>query len=132
MSPEAVVLHSEYKFLYVNFSCLGLFGVCSEDQLIGTSIFNWAHPDYITLARDRMREIYYGPNRILAPIEQKVVRSDGSIIDVEVTASSILYKGKVACISIFRDISDRKKLRWKDSLQSRSFGTARKGISTYR
>ncbi|OMD63681.1 hypothetical protein BSK62_20825 [Paenibacillus odorifer] len=110
MSPEAVVLHSEYKFLYVNFSCLGLFGVCSEDQLIGTSIFNWAHPDYITLARDRMREIYYGPNRILAPVEQKVVRSDGSIIDVEVTASSILYKGKVACISIFRDISDRKKI----------------------
>ncbi|WP_340004217.1 PAS domain S-box protein [Paenibacillus sp. FSL K6-0276] len=28
---------------------------------------------------------------------------------IEVTASSILYKGKVACISIFRDISDRKK-----------------------
>ncbi|WP_313640778.1 PAS domain S-box protein [Paenibacillus sp.] len=28
---------------------------------------------------------------------------------IEVTASSILYKGKVACISIFRDISDRIK-----------------------
>lgn len=43
MSPEAVVLHSDYKFVYVNFSCLGLFGVSDESQLIGKNIFNWAH-----------------------------------------------------------------------------------------
>lgn len=109
MSPEAVVLHSDYEFVYVNFSCLGLFGVSDESQLIGKNIFNWAHPKYLPLAKERMREIYKEPYKILAPIEQKVVRSDGTIIDVEVTASSILYKGKVACISIFRDISDRKK-----------------------
>ncbi|OMD35297.1 PAS domain S-box protein [Paenibacillus odorifer] len=109
MSPEAVVLHSDYKFVYVNFSCLGLFGVSDESQLIGKNIFNWAHPKYLPLAKERMREIYKEPYKILVPIEQKVVRSDGTIIDVEVTASSILYKGKVACISIFRDISDRKK-----------------------
>lgn len=109
MSPEAVVLHSDYKFVYVNFSCLGLFGVYDESQLIGKNIFNWAHPEFLSLAKERMREIYKEPYRILAPIEQKVVRSDGTIIDVEVTASSILHKGKVACISIFRDISDRKK-----------------------
>ncbi|MEK5436295.1 hypothetical protein BSK65_11430 [Paenibacillus odorifer] len=109
MSPEAVVLHSDYKFVYVNFSCLGLFGVSDESQLIGKNIFNWAHPEYLPLAKERMREIYKEPYKILVPIEQKVVRSDGTIIDVEVTASSILYKGKVACISIFRDISDRKK-----------------------
>lgn len=109
MSPEAVLMHSDYKFVYVNFSCLGLFGVCDESQLIGKSIFDWAHPDYLWLAKERMSEIYSEPYRILAPIEQKVVRSDGSIIDVEVTASSILYKGKVACISIFRDIRNRKK-----------------------
>ncbi|MNO27426.1 Sensor histidine kinase ComP [compost metagenome] len=109
MSPEAVVLHSDYKFVYVNFSCLGLFGVCDESQLIGKNIFNWAHPEYLPLAKERMQEIYKEPYKILVPIEQKVVRSDGTIIDVEVTASSILHKGKVACISIFRDISDRKK-----------------------
>lgn len=109
MSPEAVVLHSDYKFVYVNFSCLGLFGVSDESQLIGKNIFKWAHPEYLPLTKERMREIYKEPYKIIAPIEQKVVRSDGTIIDVEVTASSILYKGKVACISIFRDISDRKK-----------------------
>jgi PAS domain S-box-containing protein len=109
MSPEAVVLHSDYKFVYVNFSCLGLFGVCDESQLIGKNIFNWAHPEYLSLTKERMHEIYKEPYKILFPVEQKVVRSDGTIIDVEVTASSILYKGKVACISVFRDISDRKK-----------------------
>jgi len=109
MSPEAVVLHSDYKFVYVNFSCLGLFGVYDESQLIGKNIFNWAHPEYLSLTKERMHEIYKEPYKILFPVEQKVVRSDGTIIDVEVTASSILYKGKVACISIFRDITDRKK-----------------------
>lgn len=110
MSPEAVLLHSDYKFVYVNFSCLGLFGVYDESELIGKSIFDWAHPDYLELAKERMREVYSKPNRMLIPIEQKVVRADGTIIDVEVTASSILYKGKVACISIFRDIGQRKKM----------------------
>lgn len=110
LSPEAVLLHSDYKFAYVNFSCLGLFGVSDESQLIGKSIFDWAHPDYLPLAKARMGEIYSKPNKILAAVEQKVVRADGTIIDVEVTASSILYKGEIACISIFRDIRNRKKL----------------------
>lgn len=109
MSPEAVVLHSDYKFVYVNYACLGLFGVCDESQLIGKNIFDWAHPDYLELAKKRMHEIYLRPNNIIPPVEQKVVRSDGSIIDVEVTASSLLYKGKIACVSVFRDISARKK-----------------------
>jgi two-component system sensor histidine kinase ComP len=109
MSPEAVVLHSEYKFIYVNFSSLGLFGVYDENELIGKSIFDYAHPDYRSLGEARISGLYHEPNKLLAPVEQKVIRSDGTIIDVEVTASSILYKGKVACISIFRDISDRKK-----------------------
>lgn len=128
MSPEAVVLHSDYKFVYVNFSCLGLFGVSDENQLIGKNIFKWAHPEYLTLTKERMREIYKEPYKILVPIEQKVVRSDGTIIDVEVTASSILYKGKVACISIFRDISDRKKQMRIDNIQSRLFERVRNGI----
>jgi PAS domain S-box-containing protein len=109
MSPEAVILHSDHKVQYVNFSCLGLFGFCDERQFIGTNIFSWVHPEYLSQSKERMQELYKEPYKILVPIEQKVVRSDGTIIDVEVTASSFLYKGKVACISIFRDISDRKK-----------------------
>ena len=40
-------------------------------------------------------------------IEQKYVRSDGQIIDVEVTGAPITYKGEQAILTVARDISDR-------------------------
>ncbi|WP_082063153.1 sensor histidine kinase [Paenibacillus sp. IHBB 10380] len=109
LSPEAIVLHSDYKFIYVNFAGLELFGVSSLSELVGKSIFQCVHPDYRTLVKERLRESIYKQQRLSSPNEQKVIRADGEIIDVEVMASSISYKGENAGISIFRDIRDRKR-----------------------
>lgn len=109
LSPEAIVLHSDYKFIDVNSAALVLFGVSSMSELVGRSIFECAHPDNWTLIQERMGEIYRQQRVSSAPVEQKVIRSDGEIIDVEVVANSIPYKGEYAAISLFRDIRDRKR-----------------------
>ncbi|HEY2493270.1 MAG TPA: PAS domain S-box protein [Paenibacillus sp.] len=109
LSPEAIVLHSDCKFIYVNTAGLELFGVSSVSELVGKSIFQCVHPDYRTLVKERLSEAIYKQQRLSSPTEQKVIRVDGEIIDVEVMASSISYQGENAGISIFRDISDRKR-----------------------
>ncbi|MGF7045890.1 PAS domain S-box-containing protein [Paenibacillus sp. DS2015] len=109
LSPEAIVLHSDYKFIYVNFAGLELFGVSSLSELVGKSIFDCVHPDYTMMVKERLGETIYKQQKFATLVEQKVIRADGLIIDVEVVASTIPYKGKNAGISIFRDIRDRKR-----------------------
>ncbi len=42
-------------------------------------------------------------------IENKIVRSDGTEVSVEILASKAFYKGRKCLIGTFRDITDRKK-----------------------
>ncbi len=43
------------------------------------------------------------------PIENKVVRADGTLVPVEILASEVFYKGKECLMGTFRDITERKK-----------------------
>ncbi|WP_256762402.1 PAS domain S-box protein [Cohnella sp. WQ 127256] len=108
LSPEAIVLHSSYKFIYVNLAGLALFGVSSLSELIGKSIFEVIPPNYIAEVIERLDGIYKQPS--VSPLsEQQILRMDGEVVDVEVIASTIPYKGANAGITLFRDIRDRKK-----------------------
>ncbi|MFZ4591830.1 MAG: PAS domain S-box protein, partial [Ignavibacteria bacterium] len=43
------------------------------------------------------------------PIENTIIRSDGSEVHVEILASKITYNGKLCLMGTFRDITERKK-----------------------
>ncbi|AOZ93031.1 PAS domain S-box protein [Paenibacillus crassostreae] len=109
LSPEAIVLHKDFKFISLNLAALKLFGVSNANELTGQSIFDWVHPEYIELVMKRWGGEYES-DKDSAHIEQRIIQRDGKIIDVEVIASSILYRGEFVGISIFRDISDRKRV----------------------
>ncbi|MNI07818.1 Sensor histidine kinase ComP [compost metagenome] len=108
LSPEAIALHSDYKFIHMNPSGLALFGVSSLSEVVGQSIFDWIHPDYTEKVAERLEELYK-EHKVSALIEEKIISSDGVIIDVEVIANTIMYKGEFACISLIRDIRERKR-----------------------
>lgn len=109
LSPEAIVLHSDYKFIYVNFAGLELFGVSELSDIIGQSMFQYVHPERIESMKKRLGEAIYQKQGRVSLAEQKGVRANGEIFDVEVASSTIAYKGKNAGISILRDIGDRKR-----------------------
>ncbi|MBP1154509.1 PAS domain S-box-containing protein [Paenibacillus sp. PvP091] len=109
LSPEAIVLHSDYKFIYVNPAGVTLFGESSLNDMIGRPIMDFIHPDYKESTALRLAGVY--EQRSTSPlVEQKDVRMDGTIIDVEVIATSIPYKGKFAGLTLIRDITERKKI----------------------
>ncbi|MHA0856929.1 sensor histidine kinase [Paenibacillus sp. CMAA1364] len=108
LSPEAIVLHSDYKFIFVNPAALRLFGVSSQSELIGRSILDVVHPDYLIPAEARIGTIYE-QHTTTALVEQKIIRRSGEVIDVEVIASTVPYQGGNAGLSLFRDIRARKK-----------------------
>jgi two-component system, NarL family, sensor histidine kinase ComP len=109
LCPEAIVLHSDYKFNYVNPAGLTLFAASKEDDIVGQSILDTIHPDFkeeVILGLD----VIYKEQSTSPFLDHKLVRLDGTVIDIEVIATSIPYKGKNAGLSIFRNITERKKI----------------------
>jgi PAS domain S-box-containing protein len=108
LSPIAIILHSDYKFRYVNPSGIALFGAARLDDLVGRSIFDFLEPEYQEKVAIRLNSVYAraGTSNL---VEQRNLRVDGSIIEVEAIATPIPYMGKNAGLTLIRDITDRKK-----------------------
>ncbi len=109
LSPEAIVVHSEGKFLYVNPAAQKLWGANGPEELIGKSILDVVHPDYRELVKERVRQVREkGMPTALA--EEKFVTLDGRIIDVEVKGMPLTFNGQPAVQAVITDITERKRV----------------------
>ena len=110
LSPDAIVVHHNGKFTYVNPAAIKLWGASSPEDLIGKSILEVVHSDY----RDHVLERVDYINRFQKPTtlaEQKCLRLDGSEIDVEVIGLPFTSEGKSGVLSVFRDVTEKKQAR---------------------
>ena len=107
LSPDGISVHVDRKFAFVNPAGMKLLGATHADQLIGISGSDVVHPDYREIEKTRMQQLEDNPD-IVSWTEEKYVRLDGAVIDVEVAGVRFSYQGKPAEQTIFRDISDRK------------------------
>lgn len=108
MLPDSIILHDQNGILYVNKAGANLIGAQKKEDILGKSIYNFVHPKYRELAAKRLKQIRED-NKPTHNVEQKLIRLDGKIIFVEISSSSILYEGKEAILSIFKDITDKKE-----------------------
>ncbi|HJS22735.1 MAG TPA: PAS domain S-box protein [Pyrinomonadaceae bacterium] len=109
-SPDAIVVHRKGRFIYVNPAAVELWGATSDQDLIGRSILDVVHPDYHDHVRERVDYIQrFQKGTALA--EQKCLRLDGTVIDVEVTGLPFTSEGKSAVLAVFRDVTEKKQAR---------------------
>ena len=110
LSPDAIVVHHEGKFTYVNPAAVKLWGASSPADLIGRSILDLVHPDFCDHVKEGFDYIqtFQSPTTLA---EQKYLRLDGSVIDVEVTGLPFTSEGKSAVLSVIRDITEKKQAR---------------------
>jgi PAS domain S-box-containing protein len=106
--PIGVVVHKNGRLLFANAQAHHILAAVEKIKgLIGTDVMNFVHPDYHQRIIRRMKEVAEG---MPAPMtEQKYVRFDGKIIDVETMAFPFNFKGEQAVQVIFRDITERKQ-----------------------
>jgi len=111
-SPDAIVVYTEGKIVFVNNECIRLMAaVCAED-LIGQPVMRFVHPISRALVIERMKKVV-SEKTVLPLLEEKFVRLDGSEVDVEVKAVPITLESKTAVQLIIRDITGRKKSEQK-------------------
>jgi diguanylate cyclase (GGDEF)-like protein/PAS domain S-box-containing protein len=109
LSPDGIAVHFEGNFVFVNPAGARLLGASAPDQLIGTSIFDIVHPDSREIARLRLQQP--GNRKGAVPwSEEKFVRRDGTVMEVEVMSTQFLFEGMQAAQTIFRDVTERKQM----------------------
>lgn len=107
MMPDAIMVHQNGLVAFANPAAVKLLGISDLAALIGTPMIDVVHPEYKEIVAERIRSAEAGQSQTV--LEQKFVRSDGSVIDVEVTGSPFTFEDEPATQIIFRDITERKQ-----------------------
>lgn len=109
LSPDSIFILHDYSIEYANSTGAKLLGVSSADLLSGKPVSEFIHPDYSDLAQGRVSQIQTSGCTVPA-VELKIVKTDGTVVDIESTAASIHYKGRDYFLVYARDISYRKRI----------------------
>jgi PAS domain S-box-containing protein len=108
LSPEAILIHAEGKIIFANTAAMKLLGATSAKEFIGKSVLDVVHPDFRDYVNERVqRAIETGETLPLT--EEKFLKLNGDVIDVEITSQPISYSGKKAMQVFARDITERKE-----------------------
>jgi two-component system cell cycle sensor histidine kinase/response regulator CckA len=107
-SPEAIIIHSEGKLVFINTTGAKLLGAERSDQLLGRPVMDFVHADFRENVSHRIGNVLGGKSVPLS--EEKLVRLDGTTVDVEVAAIPFTHKGRLSVQCLARDITERKRI----------------------
>ena len=107
-SIDAVFVNHNNQIVYLNDAAAHLFGAESKEQVLGKSPFEFFIPENHEKIKMRIQKILKSgkPNPL---VEEKIIRPDGSIADVEVIAGPIIFNNETAIQVIMHDITIRKR-----------------------
>lgn len=107
-SPEAIVLHQGEEVVFANPAMARLLGVADPVSLVGTAVMARVHPRHRVAAADGIRAILERGETILAG-DVQLLREDGSVVDVAVSGTRVVFDGRSCVQAVLRDVTDRKR-----------------------
>ena len=112
LSPEAIYIERNNQIEFVNSAALRLLGASTAKQVIGMSPFDIFHPDCHALVHERIRQLSVG--RTVSLSQEKILRLDGTVRDIEVAAAPFEDQEGRAMQVILRNVTDRRRAEEAD------------------
>ena len=105
LSPVPIAVHSAGRYVYANPAAARLLGATGPADIVGLPVKQTVPADEPAslLVRNFTLEI--------VPVEQKLLRLDGQVIDTEIVGLSIVYQGQAATQIVLRDVTDQKRVQ---------------------
>ncbi len=118
LSPDAIAVHDGVILQLINPAGVKMLGAASADEVIGKSILELVHPENHSVIHARFELQLQGQD--VPTLTTKLIRVDGSTLDVEINSSRYHYQGAPASLIFIRDITERK--RTEDALRESEAG----------
>jgi two-component system, sporulation sensor kinase A len=95
--------------VYSNQAGVELLGLSRIDDIVGKDFDEFLHPEFHGICKERLQTVTE-KNGIAELMEQKLISSDGRIIDVEIMAIPYYHhNNKTLAQIVIRDITEKKK-----------------------
>ncbi len=107
-APVAISISRSGRSLYVNQAYLEMYGLKSDDEVIGHSIGEQCSPECRAMVEERARQRALG---LPVPARYEAVgqRKDGSLLPVEVAVAMVELSDGEASVGFLTDITERKR-----------------------
>lgn len=107
-APDAVFIQVGGYLTYLNQRAVEFFGATSAEELLGSPLIDRFHPDYREILQERLQLLR--EKKPVPTMEQKYLKLDGSVIDVEASAVPITFQNREGSLSFAHDITHRKRM----------------------
>ncbi|GIF04256.1 hypothetical protein Asi03nite_17940 [Actinoplanes siamensis] len=108
LSPDTIFVICEGYHAFVNARGLALLGARTLTDLQDRPAIEFMHPDYRDPGAARMRSLT-ADGTPLQYVEEKLVRLDGTVVDIEAAGTPLEFNGRPAALIVARDITERKR-----------------------
>ncbi|MCE2870293.1 MAG: EAL domain-containing protein [Oxalobacteraceae bacterium] len=108
LSPDAILIESEGKIVFVNHTARLLFKESQSRTLKGLSVLDITAPQNRAQATEVIKTLIQGADP--RQTEEFALRLDGSLVEVSVRRAFVIFAGQPAIQMVVRDISVRKTL----------------------
>ncbi len=105
--PNGIAIYQNGVFVYINPAAMRIIGASEQNALLGKPVLSVVHPDSQPAVVERMKLVARG--ELVPPMEERLIRLDGTSFDAEVTAVGTTFNGKPAGQVIVQDITERKR-----------------------
>ena len=106
-AKDGVLIIQDHLLRFVNKSMTDILGY-GPDEVENTSFIDYVAPESRAMVAGRVKARLAGEN-VPSTYEAKLVHKDGTIVDAELSACIIQYRGRPADVGIIRDITRRKR-----------------------
>ncbi len=114
ISYDGIAIHREGEIVFANPALAALLGAEDPGQLLGRDVKEFVSSEYREVLEDRLRQVREQGE---APLfEERLLRLDGTAVDVEVAGVRTTYEGQPAVQVVIRDITARQ---WAQDALSR-------------
>jgi PAS domain S-box-containing protein len=118
-APIGIFVHLDRKITYINPEGYSILGASTHKEIIGKDIFELIHPEYKEIVLNRLEKVQEGISA--SELEEKFTKSDGTVVEVMVSAIPYFHEGKKGAQVFFRDLTEQKKTQCEISETNERF-----------
>jgi len=111
--PDAIVVHTEGRIVFVNPYAVRLHKATTPEQLLGHQIDEFIQPELRSPLKNRIAECQR-TGEASVPIDVSLIACDGSTVDTEAVTIPISWRGVPAIEVVFRDLRGHNRAEQAD------------------